>query len=335
MVLVVGATGQLGTAVVRKLVAEQRPVRAFVRGQSDYDHLEGPGVELALGDLRDASSVAAACEGVDTVIATANAIIPAKGDDFESVEGEGYRNLIAACRQQGVKHFVYQSTPSWPMDDQVPTLKYKRLNEQRLQESGLNYTIVRASVFMDCWLALIGSSIPTRGTEAATVERPFWFLRLFMRAVGTMIDDRGLALLAGSGQARHAFITVDDVARFLAGCVDNPEAYNAIFHLGGPEVYSWDEAVAVFSQTLGKKIRPIHLPAGLFRFNQVLLSPITEGPSNIMGMNWAVGTCDSAYDTADVYRILDEPMTTMEEFLEGKIQLATAGSRGQLQEAYS
>ncbi len=83
LTLVVGSTGQLGTAVVRKLAARGKPVRALVRPTSNYQHLTGGVVELAFGDLRDRASLIAACESVDTVIATANAAVPReRGDTF-------------------------------------------------------------------------------------------------------------------------------------------------------------------------------------------------------------------------------------------------------------
>ena len=52
-VLIVGATGQLGTAVLRRLAKSDRPVRALARRSSSYGHLEGSGAQIAFGDLRD------------------------------------------------------------------------------------------------------------------------------------------------------------------------------------------------------------------------------------------------------------------------------------------
>ncbi len=75
-VLVVGATGQLGTAVVDRLRRERRQrVRALVRAGSPRE-FESDGVELAFGDLREAESLVAACKGMATVVATANAVVP-------------------------------------------------------------------------------------------------------------------------------------------------------------------------------------------------------------------------------------------------------------------
>ena len=184
MILVVGATGQLGDAVVRKLVEKGSPVRALARTTSSYQHLQRAGIELVFGDLRDAASLLAACENVETVIATANAAVPSQsGDSFKAIDGQGYRNLIEACNQQGVRRFVYTSVSIGPMDDQIPLLREKRLTEKRLQESGLDYTIFRADAFMDVAFAMMGSDIPVKGSEAATVRRSFWFSSRFFNSI--------------------------------------------------------------------------------------------------------------------------------------------------------
>lgn len=200
-----------------------------------------------------------------------------------------------------------------------------------LQASGLNYTIVRLSVFMDVWLALLGSHVPMRGAEQPTVKRPFWFSQLFMAGVGGMVEGRGLALVPGNGKARHAFITVDDAARIMVACIGHAAAQNAVLHVGGPEILSWDEAVTIFGQAVGRKVRPIHLPVAVARVNQALLSPLGDGPANIMGMIRMTGASDSAYPTTDANRIFDGQMTTMREFLAQKMN--TPSADGHLQDA--
>ena len=123
MILVVGATGQLGTAITRNLVANQHRVRVFVRRDSHYQHLQALGVDLAFGDLRKLSTVQAACEGVTTIITTANGVIQRKADSIKSTDGEGNANLIEAAKQQQVQQFIYTSVPVTDFDDQVATLK--------------------------------------------------------------------------------------------------------------------------------------------------------------------------------------------------------------------
>lgn len=149
--LVVGASGQLGTAVTGELVRADRPVRAFVRRTSAYRHLEGdPRIELVFGDLRDPASVEEACAGADVVIATANAIGPgAGGGGLKEVDGEGYGHLIEAARRNGVRQFVFSSVAATPNDHRSLQFSLKRRNEARIRDSGMPYTIVRFSMFTD------------------------------------------------------------------------------------------------------------------------------------------------------------------------------------------
>ena len=87
-VLVVGATGQLGTAVVDRLAKARVRVRALVRPTSPREFAT-EGVELAFGDLREPESLVAACQGMATVVATANAVVPRVPGTFDEVEDTG------------------------------------------------------------------------------------------------------------------------------------------------------------------------------------------------------------------------------------------------------
>ena len=130
---------------------------------------------------------------------------------------------------------------------------------------------------MDDWLALIGSSIPLRGTEVHTLRRPFWFSRLYMNLVGHLVENLGLALIPGNGKTRHAFVSLDDVATFMVKCIGNPQAQNKIFHLGGPEILTWDDAVRIFGRVVGRPVHPLHAPGGMFRLGRRALGIFSEG----------------------------------------------------------
>ena len=111
-ILVIGATGQLGTAAIRKLKAQGANVRALVRSADSATRFHSFGIEPVLGDLTDPASLSRACLGVTTIIATANAAIPTRRTDtFEAVERYGYRNLIQAATAARVRRFVYTSAP--------------------------------------------------------------------------------------------------------------------------------------------------------------------------------------------------------------------------------
>ncbi len=314
MILVVGATGQLGTAVAKRLAAAGTAVRAFVRSGSRHEHLRVPGIELAFGDLRDAASVEAACRGVQVAIATANAIVPEGRSSFEAVEGQGYAHLIAGCERSRVGQFIFVSMPQTAHDAAVPAFRYKRLNEQRLQSSALPYTVLRPSLYMDDWFAFIGDASVARGASAATIERRYWFLRVFINAVGGLIHKHGIAMLPGSRRVRHAFVTVDDVASYIIGSIGREDMHRATFEIGGPQVLSWDDVIAIYSRLLGKPVRAISVPRIVYRALRALMAPFSEAASNIMGLNWLVGY-DTPYDARALAARLGMQLTSAEQFL--------------------
>jgi uncharacterized protein YbjT (DUF2867 family) len=174
---------------------------------------------------------------------------------------------------------------------------------------------------MDDWFALIGSSIPLRGAEAATLRRPFWFSQMFMAGIGTMIEKNGIALIPGNGKTRHAFIALDDVAAFIVNAIGLPRAMNAVVDIGGPQVLSWDEAAAVFGGVLGRKLRLMHSPSGLFRLQQMALQPFSPAAANLMAMNWVLATIDTAFDMRETAPAFGVTLTSAETFLREKSML--------------
>jgi len=113
--LVTGAGGFLGLYLVEQLVARGDRVRGFCRGS--YAELDRLGVETVRGDVRDAGAVAAACRGVDVVFHTAAVSgISIDWKRYHGINTLGTRNVVAACRRQGVGRLVYTSSPSVTFD---------------------------------------------------------------------------------------------------------------------------------------------------------------------------------------------------------------------------
>ena len=258
------------------------------------------------------------------MLATANSVVPVGGpgraSGFAAVEGRGYDDLVKACRRHGVGRFVMISVPSFPGDHRVPTFRYKRLNEDRVRASGLGYTILRAAPFMDDWFAFLGSRLPARGDPAALIDRPWGFLQNFMGLIGNLVEQRGIALVPGPAHTRHAFIAIDDVADFMVRAIDHPVALDATFDIGGPQVLTWHEVVALFALVLGRPVRALSTPSAVFRVQQLLMRPFSEAASNIMGLNWAVGH-DTPYDSAALAATLGVKLTSAEQFLRAKAAL--------------
>jgi len=320
-ILVVGATGQLGTAAIRLLVSRGNRVRALVRASSDHHHLISPDVEIAFGDLRDRASVCAACQGMDAVIATATVIFPRGPYSFIEDEGKGYENLVWACRQAQINRLVFISTAA-PAVRRVPTLHFKRLTEMRIQDSGIPYTIFRSAPFMDDYFALMGSSLPLRGTEAATLHRPFWLSRTFVAWTGNLIDEHGVAVVPGSPDCRHSFIAIKDVASFLVAAAGAGEGDSRIVEIGGPEPLTWRQVVRLYEHVLGHRVRILPSPAWMTAVGALALRPFSVAAANQLGVLWALAKYETVIDGDSAAREFGVSLTSAEEFLHEKVVTA-------------
>jgi NADH dehydrogenase len=227
MNLVVGATGTLGSEICRLLVAAGQPVRALIRATADADkaaRLERTGVTLVRGDLKDRASLDRACRGVNTVVSTASSTISRQaGDSIETVDRNGQISLFAAAKAAGVRHAVLISFP--PVDIEFPLQSAKRAVERCLVESGMPYTILQPTCFMEVWLS------PALGFDAANAK----------------------AQIYGSGANRISWISYHDVATFAALSLDHAEARNATMKLGGPDALSPLEVIQIFERRQGRK----------------------------------------------------------------------------------
>ena len=240
MNLVVGATGLLGGEICRQLVAGGKPVKALVRPTSDpvkVEALQRLGATLVQGDLKDSSSLDAACQGVTTVISTASSTLSRQpGDSIQTVDLEGQLNLVDAAKAGGIEHFVFisfRSNPNlhYPLDDA------KRAVEQHLKASGLTYTILQACYFMEVWLG------PALGFDYANAS----------------------ARIYGEGHNGLSWISYKDVAQFAVASLDNPAGRNAVIEVGGPQVLSPLEVVQIFEEVGGQPLAIEYVPEDALR----------------------------------------------------------------------
>jgi uncharacterized protein YbjT (DUF2867 family) len=237
MNLIAGATGTLGSEICRQLADQGKPVRALVRTTSDPETVEALrncGAEIVRGDLRDRASLDAACQGVTAVISTVSSMpfsyVPGE-NDIACVDLAGLTSLIEAAQAAGVQHFVYTSF-SGNIDLDCPLRNAKRTVEQRLKGSGLTYTVLRPSCFMESWFS------PMVGFDAANAT----------------------AQIYGTGENPISWISYADVAQFAVASLDNPAARNATIEMGGPEALSPLAAVQIFEELGGRPFAVQHVP---------------------------------------------------------------------------
>ncbi len=157
LVLVAGATGRTGAYAVEQLVAQGYRVRAFVRSAEKARGRLPAGVDIAVGDVRDPATIAAAMQGVTHVISAIGGGVrnAAAGNGPAEVDRDGNQHLVDAARQAGVAQFVLVSSggieqaETYPAQFMRPVLAAKRDSENYLRRSGLAYTIVRPGGLVD------------------------------------------------------------------------------------------------------------------------------------------------------------------------------------------
>lgn len=236
MILVAGATGLVGREICRRLLEKKKPVRAVVRKTSNpelVNDLKSRGAEVVVADLKDRPSLDAACRNVQTVISTVSSTFSRQaGDSIDSVDRQGQIALIDAAKGAGVRRFVLISFNHQKAPAKCALTEAKDAAEKHLTQSGMEFTILRASLFMEVWLS------PNLGFDAAN----------------------GKATIYGSGRNPISWISLFDVAAFAADSVENPSSRNQIIEIGGPQALSPLDVVRIFEETTGRKFEVQHVP---------------------------------------------------------------------------
>jgi len=290
MTLVVGATGLLGSEICRLLAARGKPFRALVRTTSDKSkvaQLQSLGAEIAQGDLKDRSSLEAASKGINAVISTASSTLSRQeGDSIQTVDLEGQLSLIDAAKAAGISQFILVSFS--PSANEFPLQDAKRAVEEHLKQSGLNYTILQPSVFMEVWLS------PVLGFDAANAK----------------------AQIYGSGQNKISWISYKDVAKFATESLDNPAARNAVIELGGPEGLSPLEVVRIFEQVQGRAFEVQHVPdEALLAQKKTATDPLQESFAALM-LYYSAG---NVIDMSETLRKLPVQLTSVKDYAQASL----------------
>lgn len=239
MILIVGATGILGGMITHRVLGKGQEVRILVRHNSPAEQMAAQGMatsprslidagaQAIYGDLKERASLDRACAGIDTIIATANSFMRGGADTVETVDRQGYRNLVGAARAAGVKQFIFTSFLGADPTSPVPLFQAKAETEAALADSGMPYTILAPNFFIESWVGMV---------------------------VGMPLEARQPIVLVGEGRRLHSLISAGDVAAFAVAAVDHPAAINKRLALGGPEPLSWRGIVDTFCQILGQEL---------------------------------------------------------------------------------
>jgi NADH dehydrogenase len=228
------------------------------------------GAEVVQGDLLEKASLTRACRGVEKVLAAAHSVMGRGREASKYVDLQGHKDLIDAARTAGVKHFVYTSAYQYnPTYDAVPFFHFKRQIEHYLQTSGLSYTILRPTAFMEAHAEMF---------------------------IGQPILGKGKVSLFGKGQNPRNFVAADNVAQFAVMALSDPTFSGQTVDIGGPENLTNMEVVRLYEKLDGRTAKVSHVPLGMLKVMYRLMRPFHPGLSQIMQFSIYADTTDNSFD---------------------------------------
>ncbi|MET0615944.1 MAG: NAD(P)H-binding protein [Thermoleophilaceae bacterium] len=236
MILLTGATGTVGSALLRRLTADGRQVRALVRDQRRLGD-QRVRVQIALGDLVDPPSFRNALRGVHTVVHLAASIRDQPRGSIEELNAMATLRLVRAAERAGVKRFVFFSAMNAHHHSRTRFFRAKALAEEAVEESSISSLIFRPSIIYtpgDPWLTLLD-----RLSRLPAVP------------------------VSGSGRALYQPVWADDVADAVMAALSN--GANSSYELAGPEVLSYNEIVRAVLRAEHRRRRLLHVPLPVVR----------------------------------------------------------------------
>lgn len=286
MILVAGGTGRLGTAVVHLLVRQGLTVRLMTRDRGRAAHLVGTGVEVVEGDVRDPAAVRRAIEGVGQVVSAIHGFAGTRNQSPATVDRDGNDNLIRAARESNVEHLVLLSVKDAAPDHPMDLMRMKYAAEQELTSSGLAWTIIRPTAYMETWCDVLG--------------RP--------------LLERGRTQVFGRGRNPINWVSTADVARFVELAILDPALRGEVIEVGGPENLTMSGFVEVFQSATGSSGKVTHIPLIAMRLAAVTLGMVNPGLARQIRAGIVMDTRPQAFDASETRRRYPSiPMTSLRE----------------------
>ena len=230
-VLVTGAAGFIGQAVVNRLIALEFTVLALVRKESDARVLASQGVRVTAGDVLCDDALASAFSGEPT------AVIQLVG---RHISVEATARVLAFAERSGVRRYIHMSALGAAQGSRCRYHRRKWAAEELVRKSSVAWTIFRPSVV-------------------------FGIRCDFVKCLELLVRTGPLIPIPGSGRCRLQPIHVADVAKAVVKSLTLDRDERKTYHLGGPETWTLNEIIAQVERRLGFRKRRVHFPLGLAR----------------------------------------------------------------------
>ncbi|WP_022823612.1 SDR family oxidoreductase [Hymenobacter norwichensis] len=219
MILVTGATGQLGTAVLQTLLQKTSATQlaALVRDEHKATDLQAQGVSLRLGSYDDLASLDRAMQGIEKVL-----LISGGGEDDALQQ---HYNVVDAAKRAGVQCLAYTSRALKDPTTLANQLMVRHFQtEDYIRASGLGYVFFRNILYLDTLLLFTGPNVLETG------------------------------ILLPAGQGKVAYALRSEMGEAIANVLLQADCANRIYHFTGPEAYSFDDVAAALTSITGKEV---------------------------------------------------------------------------------
>jgi uncharacterized protein YbjT (DUF2867 family) len=184
------------------------------------------------------------------------------------VDYQGNSNLIQAARMAGVEHFILVSVHGAAPDHPMDLFRMKYLAEQKLRESGLAWTIIRPTAYMETWAAILGKPLLKTGRT-----------RIF-----------------GRGNNPINFVSADDVARYVELAIVDQSLRGGLVEVGGPENLTMNQFVGIFEGLAGKEGKKRHVPLPMMCLMAVLMRLLNPTLARLIQAGVVMDTHDMSFD---------------------------------------
>ena len=283
MILVAGGTGTLGSRLTARLLERGLTVRVLARHGGTAPERGSERFESRRGDVTRREDVVAAMDGVTTVVSAVHGFLSSPA----AVDRDGNANIIDAAAAAGAD-VVLMSMVGAAADSPAELFRMKHAAEERLRRSGVRWTVVRPTAYLETWIGILEQTAARSGRS----------------------------LIFGRGRNPINFVSANDVAELVAQVVCDPGTRGETLSIGGPQNLTLLELAAAIQRAAGRVAPPRHVPRAGLHTMAALTRPfkpvLTRQARSALLMDSANLTFD-AHVTRDAYPEI--PCTTLDDLL--------------------
>jgi len=276
MILVTGATGNVGSQVLQQLRAAGQPVRAFVHDGETAARRFGGGVEIAVGDLNRPQTLEAALRGIDRLY-----LLAPLSPELQQQEA----NAIGAATRAGVRYVVKHSNIGAADDAGSRFQRWHRAGERLLEQSGMAWTFVRPTGFMSNAL-----------DWAATIK------------------SQGAVYWPG-GEGKLSVVDPRDIAAVAVKALTEPGHGGKAYDVTGPEALSTAEQVQTIATVIGRPITYVDIPDSAARASMVEMGMPASSVDGLLEFMALVRAGQAETVTDTVLQVTGQPARTFEAWV--------------------